>query len=125
MCDFTLELVRSKIEATIKNIGDMIGWEDDHEVIGPVTYAAKQSLLCLLPYIVPRLKNLEEEEVIYQLVLDHGDWGIHNITITPAGDITSVFDWDVGSITLALLSDPLMAILVDLVTDGNGAPTII
>ncbi|KIK61131.1 hypothetical protein GYMLUDRAFT_73533 [Collybiopsis luxurians FD-317 M1] len=123
--DFTLELVRSKIEATIKNIGDMIGWEDDHEVVGPVAYAAKQSLLRLLPYIVPRLKNLEEEEAIYRLVLDHGDWGIHNMTITPAGDITSVFDWDVGSITPALLSDPLMAILVDLVTDGNGAPTII
>jgi hypothetical protein len=34
--DFCVSLLTSKIEATIENIGDMIGWEDDNETVGPV-----------------------------------------------------------------------------------------
>ncbi|KAJ3979489.1 hypothetical protein F5890DRAFT_1636730 [Lentinula detonsa] len=47
--EFTLAIVKSKIEATVRNIDDMIAWEDDHEVVGPAAHAAKQSSLSPSP----------------------------------------------------------------------------
>jgi len=38
--------------------------------------------------------------------------------------VTSLYDWEAECIVPALLSDPLMAVTVDLVTDGNAAPSI-
>ncbi|KIK54784.1 hypothetical protein GYMLUDRAFT_48483 [Collybiopsis luxurians FD-317 M1] len=46
------------------------------------------------------------------------------MTITTAGDITSVFDWDFGFIAPVLLSDPTMALHVDLATEYSGEPAI-
>ncbi len=50
------------------------------------------------------------EAALYRLVLDHGDFGIHNMSIaTDAGGrphITSLYDWETGCILPALLSDP-------------------
>ena len=43
----------SKIEATIGNIGDMIGWKDDNNTVGPIAAVAKQSLLRLILHIMP------------------------------------------------------------------------
>jgi len=37
--------------------------------------------------------------------------------------VTSLYDWETGCIVPAILSDPLMAVAVDLVTNGN-APSI-
>ncbi|KAM0525608.1 hypothetical protein ACHAPE_000316 [Trichoderma viride] len=51
--EFCIALFTSKFEATIKNIGDMIGWEDDHNTVSPVAVAAKRSLLRLIPHIMP------------------------------------------------------------------------
>ncbi|KAL9079297.1 MAG: hypothetical protein Q9157_001820 [Trypethelium eluteriae] len=121
---FCIELFVSKIHATIKSVGDMIGWEDDHQVVGPVAAAAKQSLLRLIPHIIP--PETTKKPTIYRLVLDHGDFGIHNMSIT-ADDyrVTSVFDWETGCIVPAILSDPLMAVVVDLVTDEAAAPSVI
>lgn len=39
--------------------------------------------------------------------------------------VTSVFDWETGCIVPALLSDPLMAVEVDPVTNEDAAPSII
>jgi hypothetical protein len=39
--DFWSHVLVTKIEATIGNISDVISWEDDHKVTGPVAYAAK------------------------------------------------------------------------------------
>jgi hypothetical protein len=50
---FYVALFTSKIEATIRNIGNMIGWEDDNNVVGSIAAAAKQSLLRLIPHIIP------------------------------------------------------------------------
>ncbi|KAK3369872.1 hypothetical protein B0H63DRAFT_514128 [Podospora didyma] len=98
--EFCLALFTSKIEATIKNIGDMIGWEDDNETVGSVAFAAKL------------------------LALEHGDFGIHNMSITmnrTKPRITSLYDWETGCIVPAILSDPLMAVDVDLISDENAA----
>ena len=39
--------------------------------------------------------------------------------------VTSVYDWEMACIVPAILSDPLMAVEVDLVTDENAAPSFI
>lgn len=126
--DFALALLTSKIEATIKNVGDMIGWEDDHEVVGPIAAAAKHSMLRLLPQILPVGSHGQLESALYRLVLEHGDFGIHNMSIARAADgdpfVTSVYDWETGCIVPAILSDPLMAVEVDLVADEDAEPAV-
>ncbi|KAI9674959.1 MAG: hypothetical protein M1817_001365 [Caeruleum heppii] len=123
--EFCVALFTSKIEATIKNVGDMIGWEDDHNTVGPVAAAAKQSLLHLIPHIMP---TGDDENLLYRFVLDHGDFGVHNISITMDANnqplATSLYDWETGYIVPAILSDPLMAVTVDLVADEDAAPAL-
>lgn len=104
----------------------MIGWESDDEVVGHRAAAAKQSLLRLIPHIMP---DGDDEPSLYRLVLEHGDFGIHNMSITTEKDsrplVTSLYDWETGCIVPAILSDPSMAIVpVDLFTDENAAPSI-
>jgi hypothetical protein len=115
----------SRIRATIGEEGDMIGWEDDHNTVGPVALRAKQSLLRFIPHMLPAGAD---ESSLYRLVLDHGDFGIHNMSIIVDADgrpgIMSLYDWETGYIVPAILSDPEMAVLVDLVTDAHGAPSI-
>jgi hypothetical protein len=118
--EFWLHVFESKIEATIKNEGDMIGWEDDEETVGPIAFAAKRSLLCALPHLMPP----ENAQSFYRLVLEHGDFGIHNTSITKdvngKTQVTSLYDWETGCIVPGLLSDPLVAVgPVDLITDRN------
>lgn len=103
----------------------MIGWPEDKATVGPIAYKAKHSLLRLIPHI---LLPETSPPSLYRLVLEHGDWGIHNMTITEDSKsrplITSVFDWETGSIWPAIFSDPLMAIYCDLVTDEDAQPAI-
>ncbi|KAE8440664.1 hypothetical protein EG329_006843 [Mollisiaceae sp. DMI_Dod_QoI] len=111
--EFCVALFTSKIEATISNIGDMIGWEDDDNTVGLIAAAAKQSLVRLIPHIMPRDGD---QTSLYRLVLDHGDFGIHNMSITIDANgqplVTSLYDWETGCIVPAILSDPLMAVTV-------------
>ena len=104
----------------------MIGWEDDNNTVGPIAAAAKQSLLRLIPHIIPADND---QTHLYRLVLEHGDFGIHNMSITIDSNgrplVTSLYDWETGCIVPAILSDPLMAVTVDLVTDENAAPSFI
>ena len=121
---FCVALFQSKIHATIKNVGDMIGWEDDHNTVGSVAAAAKESLLRLIPHIMPQERA--DKPTLYRLVLEHGDFGIHNMSITKDDyTVTSVFDWETGCIVPAILSDPLMAVKVDLVTNEDATPSIV
>ncbi|KDR79794.1 hypothetical protein GALMADRAFT_241875 [Galerina marginata CBS 339.88] len=123
--EFCMALFTSKIEATIGNLGDMIGWEDDNNTVGPIAAAAKQSLLRVIPHIMP---TGSDEPSFYRLVLEHGDFGIHNLSITVAANglpvVTSLYDWETGCIVPAILSDPLMAVTVDLVANENAAPSV-
>ncbi|KAF3911609.1 hypothetical protein AA313_de0200784 [Arthrobotrys entomopaga] len=106
----------------------MIGWEDDNNVVGSIAAAAKISLIRLIPHIMPAENSEKGAFHLYRFVLEHGDFGIHNMSITvdPSGEplITSLYDWETGCILPAILSDPLMAVWVDLVTDDNGTPSI-
>lgn len=77
--EFWMHVMESKINATIRNEGDMIGWESDNETVGPVALAAKGSLLRAIPHLMPP-ENADRS--LYRLVLEHGDFGIHNTSIT-------------------------------------------
>ncbi|KAL8955996.1 MAG: hypothetical protein Q9193_006342 [Seirophora villosa] len=68
---------------------------------------------------------LPTESSLYRLVLEHGDFGIHNTSITRDVDgnplVTSLYDWETACIVPALLSDPLVAAgPVDLSTGDDG-----
>lgn len=122
---FWRHVLESKIEATIGKEGDMIGWEDDEETVGPVALAAKDSLLRAVPVIMP-----EESPSIglYRFTLEHGDFGIHNTTVVVDSEgqpqVTPLFDWETGCIAPALLTDPLVAVSpIDLVVDDSGMPS--
>ena len=69
-----------------------------------------------------------DQDSFYRLVLDHWDFGIHNMSITTDVNgqplVTSIYDWETGCIMPALLSDLLMMVAVDLRVDENGAPSI-
>lgn len=124
--EFWMHVLESKIKATIRNEGDMIGWEDDQETVGSIALAAKQSLLHIIPYIMP----LESTEAsLYRLVLEHGDFGIHNTSITNNVNgeslVTSLYDWETACIVPAFLSDPLVAAgPVDLITNEDNRPSV-
>jgi hypothetical protein len=67
---------------------------------------------------------------LYRLILEHGDFGIHNTSITRDANgkplVTSLYDWETGCIVPALLSDTLVAAgPVDLIADGNAKPSVI
>ncbi|KAF2816675.1 uncharacterized protein BDZ99DRAFT_434145 [Mytilinidion resinicola] len=123
--EFCIHLFESKIQATIKTLGEAIGWPSDNYTVGPKTFAAKQSLLRLVPQIMP---TGTEDSCFYRLVLEHGDFGIHNMSITTDWNgtprVTSVYDWETGCILPALLSDPLMAVTVDLVVDADAKAAV-
>ena len=124
--EFWIHVVEAKIKATIKNEGDMIGWEDDNETVGPKALAAKQSLLRAIPYLMPP-ENASKS--LYRFTLEHGDFGIHNTSIADDASgrplVTSLYDWETACIAPALLSDPLVAAgPVDLIIDGEGRPAV-
>lgn len=119
--EFAISFLSAKVEEMIKNEGDMIGWESDHNVVGPIAAKAKQSLLRVIPVILP----VEgDQNVFYRFVLEHDDFGIHNMTINDKQDVTSLFDWETSHIVPAILSDPRLTIWCDLAVDEEGNPII-
>ncbi|KAJ7175738.1 hypothetical protein C8R46DRAFT_1174511 [Mycena filopes] len=124
---FAVDFLVSKVEEMIKEEGEMIGWESDHNVVGPVAARAKVSILRLIPLILPQ-DDVEDD--FYRLVLEHGDFGIHNMTITGSDSsdtlpvVTSLYDFETGHIVPALLSDPQLATPVDFEVDGDGLPVL-
>ncbi|KND90471.1 hypothetical protein TOPH_05004 [Tolypocladium ophioglossoides CBS 100239] len=108
--EFYIALFTSKIKATIKNIGNMIG--------RPYDCGSQAVHLRLIPYIIPAVGT---QTSLYRLVLDHGDFCIHNmsieIDISNQPLVTSLYDREIGCIVPAILSDPRMAVIVDLVID--------
>jgi hypothetical protein len=101
--------LKTRIEATIKGEGDMIGWEDDEETNGPNAWRAKRTLQEVVPHLLPE----HNDGVLYRLMLEYGDFGIHNTSVTKddQGNPSSPFlyDWETACIVPALLADPLVA----------------
>ena len=124
--DFWIHVLQSKIEATIRNPGDRIGWESDEETVGPRALSAKESFLRAIPYLLPI--QSDSGPSLYRPVLEHGDFGIHNTSIAQDmyGEplVTSLYDWETGCIVPAVLSDPMVAVGVDLTAGKDGKPSV-
>jgi hypothetical protein len=64
-----------------------------------------------------------EEASLYRLVLEHGDFETHNMSISRNAEdeptIASVYDWETGCIAPTLLSNTEVSVTVDLVTDED------
>lgn len=122
---FWVAAFTAMIKSTIGEIGDTIGWEEDNTVVGPRAFWAKQRLLDFLPYMLP---TGPYEPFLYRPVLDHGDFGFHNMNIaidaTGRPFITSLFDWEDGLIVPAILSDPMLCIPVETTFDANRGTVI-
>ena len=90
----------------------MIRWKSDNVTVDPIAAAAKQSLLRLISHIMPADND---QTSLYCLVLDHRDFGIHNMSISVDVNgqplVTSLYDWETGCIVPAILSDPAMAVV--------------
>ncbi|RAL61120.1 hypothetical protein DID88_010459 [Monilinia fructigena] len=120
--EFWISVLESKIRTVIGNEGDIIGWGDERETVGPVALEAKQALLRALPYIMPA-ENTNPEASLYRFVIDHNDFGIHNATATidEEGEIvvTSLFDWECADIVPALLSNPELSVTSSVIMKPN------
>jgi hypothetical protein len=121
----------SKIHAVLGEAGDLStakGKENDGTSIKATFACTRQAVLELLPRILPKPRKQAAKDALYRFVLDHGDFGMHNMTVAMNDDnepyITSIFDWEGGSVVPALLSEPKMVTTVDLIVDENGAPSI-
>ncbi|GAB1314711.1 hypothetical protein MFIFM68171_04921 [Madurella fahalii] len=123
--EFWTAILRSKIEATIGEEAETIGWEDDNNIVGPRAAKAKQSLLRFISHLLP---GGVENEWLYRPVLEHGDYGVHNMSvmvdISGKPRVTSLYDWETGYLVPAILADPEMAVFVDLTADESGRPRI-
>lgn len=123
--DFWLATLKAKVEAMVKNEGDIIGWPGGKVTVGPKALAAKKSLLRLIPLILPE----GDEAVLYRPVLQHDDFGFHNLLnlISETGEtsITSVFDWESGCIVpLALSEITFLLAAWNLTLNENGEPSV-
>ncbi|KAJ7186727.1 hypothetical protein C8R46DRAFT_278713 [Mycena filopes] len=119
---FGIRLLAAKIHETIPDEGGLIGWAEDHTPVGPTALRAKKLLLRLLPLIMPAENQCDK--FFYRLVLDHGDFGIHNMNITNLATVTSLYDWESAEIVPALFSEPQMSVYVDLELNADGVPAI-
>ncbi|KAG9257194.1 uncharacterized protein F5Z01DRAFT_696657 [Emericellopsis atlantica] len=126
--EFCIALLTAKIEATLGHRGRDIDLDKGFHAHKPELEAAREALLRLVPRVLPRSTTRLSEEKLYRFVLDHGDFGVHNMTIdkddTGQPYVTSVYDWEGGSVVPAILSEPKMVTTVDLVIDGRGKPSI-
>lgn len=124
--EFCIAMFEEKIRAIIPKLGERMGFDDDNYVVSPIVASAKRSLLRCLPSILPPDSILQP--TLYRLVLEHGDFGIHNMSIGFDADhnpvITSLFDWEAGNIVPAILSDPMMSLYVDLIEDRDGPSSV-
>lgn len=63
-----------------------------------------------------------------RFVIEHGDFGVHNILVAmdehSQSLASSLFDSETGCIVPAILSDPLMAVTIDLVVDEDAMPAL-
>ncbi|KAJ7074471.1 hypothetical protein C8F01DRAFT_25482 [Mycena amicta] len=130
---FALAFLTAKLDEVIASEDNAgFGWfrdpNSEHTVVGPRALHAKGLLRKLIPLVLP----FDDGELgLYRFVLEHGDFGIHNMSIIDRGTtevesiaVTSLYDWESGHILPALLSNPQLAVYVDLQLDSDGKPAI-
>ncbi|KYK56479.1 hypothetical protein DCS_03479 [Drechmeria coniospora] len=126
--DFCFALVAARIYNTFVYLQKKLSGQPELRFAYPLS-TVENCLLQLLPIFMPKVGSEEDERKLYRLVLDHGDFGMHNMTIVRdhqlcRTEITSVYDWEAATIVPAVLSEPRMVVTVDLVLDADGNPSI-
>lgn len=122
---FCAELFRARIEAIIGDEGDTIGFSESGYKVGERLLAAKQTLLRVIPHILPE----GEDSLLYRFVLQHDDLGLHNLCIfmDESGQmaVTSIYDWETANIVPVILSEFDFSIAgCDLRVDEAGRPWV-
>ncbi|KAF7313235.1 hypothetical protein MKEN_01010200 [Mycena kentingensis (nom. inval.)] len=120
--DFALSLMLAKVEECIPDEGEQLpdaaSWNSEPQIVSTRAVHTKSLLRRLIPLCLP------QGDELYRLVLEHGDFGLHNMSIREdTAAVTSVYDWD-SHILPALLSNPQLAIYVDLQLDDDCNPVI-
>lgn len=109
--------VAIRIEATIGRVGEEIY---ENYTTGVSAVVIKRKLLRLLPYLLP------ENDLLYRHVLEHRYYGVHhmNVVTDESGKptITSVYDWKNAIVLPAILSNPVLAVTVDLILNEHVEP---
>ncbi|KJZ76394.1 hypothetical protein HIM_04123 [Hirsutella minnesotensis 3608] len=120
--DFCAALLDAKIQATLLRVA--CRWPS----LASLSLGLKDTLKELVPHVLPRPLEKLDEAALYRFVLDHGDYGIHNMTVAIDGQgcplVTSVYDWEAGTIVPVILSEPKMVVTADLTVDEQGEPSI-
>lgn len=120
--------MRAKIEATVGRRAREIEPLAIYQLMTPSVEMARKNLIRLVPLLLPKSAFGLKESAMYRFVLDHGDFGIHNMTVAMDAQgqprITSVYDWEGGRIVPAILCEPKMVTTVDLAIDEKGKPNI-
>ena len=126
--DFCMALLAAKIECTFRRCLGRFASRHEYNPARARLSAARDLLLRLVPRVLPRTRKGLDEAMLYRFVLDHGDFGIHNMTIAKDAQddpyISSVYDWEAGAIVPALFSEPKMVVTADLVVDDDGEPSV-
>ncbi|PNY29795.1 Uncharacterized protein TCAP_00295, partial [Tolypocladium capitatum] len=126
--EFCMALLAARIECTFRRCHCRFASRLDYSSASALLSAARDSLLRLVPRVLPRMRKGLDEATLYHFVLDHGDFGIHNMTVAKDAQdnpyISSVYDWEAGAIVPALFSEPKMVVTADLVVDEDGEPSV-
>ncbi len=107
----TREYCLSLFEAQIKAIiNDKVTPKSEYTETTKEVVSASAHHLLSLQWLLPT--EWHDNQYLYRLVLDHGDYGGHNMSITTTDDglpqIASIYGWEMGYIVPAILSDPRM-----------------
>lgn len=122
---FCIELFRARIEAIIRNEGDVIGFSDSPYKVSNRLLKAKLTLLRVIPYLLPEV----DDERLYRFVLQHDDLGLHNMCVfvdeSGQASLTSIYDWETTNIVPVILSEFDFSIAgCDLRVDEGGRPWV-
>lgn len=115
--EICMACVAIRIEAVMGRVG-----EDVYEnyTTGVSAVVIKRKLLRLLPRLLP------ENDFLYRPVLEHNYYGVQHMSVVTDENgvptITSVFDWKNAVVLPAILSNPVLAVTVDLVLNENVEP---
>ncbi|CEJ91177.1 hypothetical protein VHEMI06908 [[Torrubiella] hemipterigena] len=115
--EICMACVAIRIEAVMGRVG-----EDVYEnyTSGVSAVVIKRKLLRLLPHL------LSENDFLYRPVLEHNYYGVQHMSVVTDENgvptITSVYDWKNAVVLPAILSNPVLAVTVDLVLNENVEP---
>jgi hypothetical protein len=127
--EFCIELFKTKLETVLRQDGDAFGEASN---LSPAAALAKDLILEVIPRILPQGTGADAKEYehkLYRFVLEHGDFGIHNMDIfegrTERPLVTGLHGWNNAHLMPAILADLNVCVQVTLTVDEDvGMPAM-